>query len=147
MVDSVNNSASLDVSGVKNLKLKCNSCDKNYASEGGLKRHTLSKHQMVRFHCEQCYLSFSRADYLRGHIRALHEGEFIKCNQCDYKTTTKTNLKAHLRSKHGAEKLPCDMCDFQSASTCGIIGQKNESTRTRNTTAINVITQILIDHS
>ena len=65
-------------------------------------------------------------------------------NQCDHKTANKTGLKERLRSKHGAEKLRCDMYDFQSVSACGIAGHNKESTRTRNTTAITVITQIVM---
>ena len=76
-------SASFDVSGVKNLKFKCESCDNNYTSEGNLKTHTLTKHQMMRFQSRQCDLNFSCADSLRGHITAVHQGQLFMRNQCD----------------------------------------------------------------
>ena len=98
-----------------NERFKCDLCDKDFQTKGGLKLHLDTVHSEMTFQCHLCPKIFRSASGLKTHIKEVHEGmrrssEKIMCTECG-KVVTRQTLFVHMRSQHGKERLRCDQCD------------------------------------
>ena len=77
---------------------KCNQCDYDSLSAGGLRKH-LKMHSGDKSNkCNQCEFASSDSSNLRTHLKT-HNGEKTnKCNQCDYASSRADHLRTHLRT-------------------------------------------------
>ena len=94
------------------VDLKCDICDKAYKSALGLKCHTRSLHQGVKYHCDLCGKIFSQSGKLKTHKKVVHEASLaFKCDKCDKRYENFTGLKQHKESIHQGIRYECDICD------------------------------------
>ena len=80
------------------LQLKCEHCDKSFATNYQLNHHTNITHKGLRFQCELCPKNFSDSRSLKHHIKAIHENSGFKCIECDKQYLSKSGLKAHFEA-------------------------------------------------
>ena len=83
--------------------IQCQDCGKVFDSIPGLRIHTKSKHEGIKYAyyaCNQCDWKFTQQGNLTIHIKSKHEGVKYACNQCDYQATDKSNLTTHIKSIH-----------------------------------------------
>ena len=96
---------------------KCRLCPKEFASQGGLRRHVESLHGAHdAYKCEQCDFKTAIFKSLENHKQSVHEGVRYNCDQCDFKATTKGNVNVHIRTKHEGKRFKCDQCDHSVTS-------------------------------
>ena len=106
---------------------KCDQCEYEAISEGGLKKHNLFTHinpnTKKTYSCNQCsYTTETNKCNLWRHRQSVH-GERVKkkkeiqsypCEECDYVAKRKEYLVRHKNSIHEQKRYPCDICDFSS---------------------------------
>jgi len=95
---------------VRNNGFPCSSCEKEYSTSDGLRRHQLTHTTSDEkpFQCKQCENKYSRQDTLSLHVKRLHGDETPKadskerfpCEQCDKKLSRKDVLIKHVRNMH-----------------------------------------------
>ena len=84
-------------------RYKCSTCQKSYASDSLLKRHTQSAHQDRTFiKCQECGKQLANKSGLKVHMK-LHKGELVSCSYCPWKSHIKSKLYKHMRLQHMEE--------------------------------------------
>ena len=84
-------------------RYKCSTCQKSYASDSLLKRHTQSAHQDRTFiKCQECGKQLANESGLKVHMK-LHKGELVSCSYCPWKSHIKSKLYKHMRLQHMEE--------------------------------------------
>ena len=94
-------------------KFQCQDCEKRFSDPSGLRQHTKSKHEGVRYACNQCDFQATTGGHLTYHIQSVHEGIKYACNQCDSQFTQQGNLTTHIQSIHEGVKYACYQCGKQ----------------------------------
>lgn len=100
------------------LTLKCNFCEKIFASHAHLSRHT-SVHTAIRsFKCNKCNKAFKDASVLTRHYRIHSNDRPYCCEVCKKSFVQNKDLQHHLRSHKGDRPFQCKTCNkcFSSAS-------------------------------
>ena len=100
------------------LTLKCNFCDKLFASHAHLSRHT-NVHTGIRpFKCDKCNKAFKDASVLIRHHRIHSNERPYCCEVCKKSFVQSKDLQHHLRSHRGEQPFQCETCNkcFSSAS-------------------------------
>ena len=84
-------------------RYKCSICQKTFASDYLLTRHTKSAHEDRTFiQCQECGKQIATEFGLRVHMR-LHNGELISCSYCPWKSHIRSKLYKHMRLQHKEE--------------------------------------------
>ncbi|XP_043273988.1 zinc finger protein 37-like isoform X4 [Venturia canescens] len=100
------------VHGVHNrapMELKCEKCDKTFATKYCLQNHVGIHSQ--KFLCSQCGKEFATNYSLRMHNR-MHTGERPhKCNMCSKSFARSNALAVHKLTHTGQRPYVCDICD------------------------------------
>ena len=78
IVKSTRNRASKPKSQTQSIEVKqdtfvCSTCNAEYASRYGLKRHEEAKHVGVKYRCSLCTSIFTRHDYAKTHLAKEHQ--------------------------------------------------------------------------
>ena len=91
----------------------CKPCQKSFKSKQGLRNHTQSIHQGIKYACDECDYKATKQNHLNVHIQAKHkhEGTKFACNQCDYRTAHKPTLRNHILKIHEGIRYACNQCD------------------------------------
>ena len=93
------------------LRYKCDSCEKEYVTKGGLKTHILTHTGEKPHKCEYCDKAFVRKNVLIQHIRT-HTGERpYQCTFCDKKYKQNNLFIIHMRKHTGETPYKCHLCD------------------------------------
>lgn len=92
-------------------KFKCDECQKEFASLGNLKRHTLTVHNGEKpYKCEKCNSKFGQMHHLHRHMR-YHTGDKpFKCSQCNKGFAQQSDLGRHILVHTGEKPFTCDIC-------------------------------------
>jgi len=98
---------------MKKHDLKCDLCEYESTSVGGLEKHRQVKHDKVTYSCDQCDFHVKYKSSLRRHIQAIHEGKAFLCSFCDHKSTAASHLRTHVESQHEGIRYGCDTCGKQ----------------------------------
>ncbi|GFV84473.1 hypothetical protein TNCV_5007351 [Trichonephila clavipes] len=86
--------------------LTCNICQKYFATNANLKRHTLQVHDKNDlFQSRDCRKKFVRQSDLKRHSDSVHSTEKIVCKFCATPFTRKDNLLHHLNNRNCERKL------------------------------------------
>ncbi|XP_043274002.1 zinc finger protein 260-like isoform X16 [Venturia canescens] len=100
------------IHGVQNRapkELKCDMCEKTFASEYCLQNH-VSLHSQ-KFLCSQCGKEFASNHSLKMHSR-MHTGERpYSCNVCPKSFSRSNALAVHKLTHIGVRPYVCDLCD------------------------------------
>ena len=88
--------------GVKELKFKCDFCEKSFIRKDYLERHIIAVHDESRGHiCNNCGKVLTSKRNLEDHIKSVHEGQKdFQCHFCDKAFTLETGLKQHIIRAH-----------------------------------------------
>ena len=93
-------------------KFSCQSCQQKYTTKDGLKKHILRIHQAKTIPCDECKKMFRTRELLNKHKQSVHVLKYFKCCQCNTRFKNKGDMKKHVRSIHEKEKFSCNVCDF-----------------------------------
>ena len=124
------------MSGKIKLPIKCNLCDKEYASTSSLNRHIKEKHSdQKRFVCIQCKKEFSETAALDSHVMSRHIHKVTKnlglyaCIECNKNFSTQLDLARHMKM-HISEKKSNEQCIkvMQSSSKHMPLGSTDSKT-------------------
>ena len=118
-------------------ELKCNECNKFYASKAKLHKHWYSCHKpkvtipvtlIILIKCDMCEETFDDEKLAKVHCKKEHKGESkmkFQCDRCDSLLSTRTNLEGHIQAhlkqksdvvqRHSHNKIEdksamCDLC-------------------------------------
>ncbi|XP_060558917.1 gastrula zinc finger protein xFG20-1-like [Ruditapes philippinarum] len=99
----------------ENTKL-CTDCGKRFETGGGLRKHTLSKHDgnnNLKHVCSVCKKTFLEKHQLQSHM-IQHGSEKFKCimPNCDKQYSSKTALKRHVVHFHEKKSYSCSTCNI-----------------------------------
>ena len=83
-------------------------CDKEFATECALKRHS-ETHSEKTYSCTECNRCFSAENYLKKHMN-IHSGNHM-CSECGKSFKHKRNLTIHERIHTGEKPFECSVCD------------------------------------
>ena len=81
----------------KEIRYKCDKCNKSFSRNSHLKTHIKNVHENVQYNCDKCDKNFSTNHYLSEHIQIVHENVQHKCEKS---YPTNMQLKRHSQSKH-----------------------------------------------
>ena len=129
-------------------ELKCNECNKFYASLAKLNKHIYSCHKpkpvkipvtlTILIRCDMCDQTFDDEKESRIHCKKVHNGESkmkFQCDKCDKTLATRKNLEEHVQSHLRSEaaeivtKEPtkvenktyiCELCGFETKTKPGL---------------------------
>ena len=121
--DSTSSCTSLDElpSTSKSLDFECGICEKKFASNRGLKRHT-KRHGSSFFNCHVCSKQFYAKEYLNAHLLT-HSGRNL-CNKCGKSFFSQSSLRRHDTSQHERiYKYKCQVCD--TTFSCKLVLQSH----------------------
>ena len=89
--------------------LKCNECDKTFASKSGFDKHIQHHTGQYSYNCNVCQKGFNNKYNFDAHVMA-HEGRGYACDFCGKVFKTKHGMRYH-RSEHtGQYKFHCEKC-------------------------------------
>ena len=108
------------VKTMKHFKCTFNGCERAFASQGGLNRHT-PQHDPNRPHgCTECGLRFNTNQILEQHVLT-HTGEKPhKCTECGDAFAQSGNLESHMRTHSGEKPFKCTECDYAAAKSSSL---------------------------
>lgn len=101
---------------------RCKSCNKEYGSRNNLLRHIQRSHgkQKVRnIPCEQCAKMFYTKWQLKVHMN-FHINKKHECSHCDYSTVYPQALKTHLKIHSKQYSCMCDLCGKGFMNKCAL---------------------------
>ena len=77
---------------------KCEICDKEFKSNGGLKKHFNIVHKLMKEHqCNICQSIFKLQCKLNSHVKIAHENKRNhKCNSCEKSFSQARILRNHI---------------------------------------------------
>jgi len=82
-------------------------CDKEFATECALKRHS-ETHSDKMYSCAECKKWFSNEKYLNMHMN-IHSNRF-KCSECGKSFSSRNALTRHRRIHSGEKPFECSVC-------------------------------------
>ena len=84
---------------MKEKRVKCETCNKEFARPEALRKHVRVAHEGLRFDCEQCDLKFKSNEGRKKHFIQFHETKKIelKCEHCEKTFSKKQGLSLHLK--------------------------------------------------
>ncbi|XP_021205185.2 uncharacterized protein LOC101741752 isoform X4 [Bombyx mori] len=96
----------------KNRTFKCQLCGNEYKSRGGLKHHTSSTHDVIKYYCPQCGKEFNSKYTLRNHAKHLHQDteKRFTCHDCGDRFMLKSYLRTHIEMQHLHIEHGCREC-------------------------------------
>ena len=108
------------VQHVASINLKCEYCEKEFASEQAMKSHINTEH--LKFACDKCPERFLSEEELTAHKKTHRSAptpaprprpQPYKCDKCDAVFATAEELKAHRRS---ANQYRCAICTAETGA-------------------------------
>ena len=84
-------------SHTKELPYQCQLCDKRFAENSTLRKHTAT-HGKRNFQCSVCSKAFVRKDYLAKH-ELIHRQTY-KCSQCRFVCHDRSEIETHVSHEH-----------------------------------------------
>ena len=99
---------------IKNVELKCETCDQQFNQISDLKKHAKT-HNLRRgpFECKTCERSFNEEWKLEAHIKTY---KLYSCEECDKQFKNQDTKEKHVDIAHGNSKLYC--CFFNNGVEC-----------------------------
>ncbi|XP_014225922.1 zinc finger protein 585A-like [Trichogramma pretiosum] len=95
----------------KRNNYSCNSCEKTFTTNEGLKAHVNSKHKGVTYVCFVCGKGITSHYHLEAHKQSVNVGKRTRaCDSCDKKFATRTYPMRHVRSVHNGVEHACNVC-------------------------------------
>lgn len=79
--------------------LKCNRCDKAFATKIKLEEHQNIHKNLKHFECDICCKNFNRRSTLYKH-KKIHTDKNFSCTHCNKNYSRKDNLQQHIRKSH-----------------------------------------------
>ena len=95
-------------------ELKCQTCEKKFASKKNLRQHVRHVHEKKKMHeCDICNKKFALKTNLRQHVQHVHENQTLhECGICEKKFASKKNLHRHVRRIHEKQTIhECGICE------------------------------------
>ena len=97
----------------KKKRVKCDQCDKSFATRGALhlhkqnsESHVLNVHEKIKYPCQLCWKLFHSESDLASHVSKPHPH---LCNMCSKAFFTPSSLDYHVRKDH-LQSYPCNLC-------------------------------------
>ncbi|XP_021358218.1 zinc finger protein Xfin-like [Mizuhopecten yessoensis] len=95
----------------RNLKYKCELCDKTFPFASGLRIHMMAHSGKLPYSCKTCGKRFPYLESLKSHMR-VHTGERpFTCTVCGKSFAYRHNHDDHYRTHTGDKPYKCDRCD------------------------------------
>lgn len=91
----------------------CDSCDKQFKSKAGLRRHTIIKHTVgYRYSCDQCNSKFKHKEYYSIHMKT-HTTAPCICDICGKVCPNSVAFNQHKHKKHTMKirRFKCETCN------------------------------------
>ena len=111
----------------QNKSLKCEECDKTFATSSQLKNHSLVHLPEIDLQCDYCEFKTKRIHSLKQHVQRFHEkrGPTVECDidGCGKICLDRIAYQAHKRRYHKEKTLSCDW------PGCEMIFKHNDSLR------------------
>ena len=95
----------------KEMKFKCDLCDKSYFSKSELKQHGAVHCKDKTFTCEECGKNFAAKHHLVRHSKTHFGLKPFECDICHKQLADKTGFIAHVRNHRGERPFSCTYCD------------------------------------
>ena len=95
---------------------KCKLCDFTTTWSDNVKRHTESKHLLLKHHCDKCSYVGNNLRSLKHHMKK-HKGLVFSCENCPFISSTREKLYRHGRScavsSDQQQVFKCEDCSFE----------------------------------
>lgn len=106
---------------LRNIKLRCEMCNKEFCKRYELRAHRTRKHgkksKQLRVPCQHCEKTFLPS-YIKTHLQ-VHLGDLKKCPHCSYASPFNRTLKFHISKKHTMQfTYTCDFCQCGFMEKC-----------------------------
>ena len=100
-------------------EVKCNICDKVYASQDGLNTHKIFSHkQEMKHFCDLCNKSFIQKAIYIAHLEKHESIRSVKCMQCEKSFPKRSEMLRHDREVHKILRpVQCEICNMQCKSS------------------------------
>lgn len=95
----------------KEMKFKCELCDKSYFSKSELKQHGAVHCKDKNFTCGECGKNFAAKHHLVRHSKTHFGLKPFECDICHKQLADKTGFIAHVRNHRGERPFACTFCD------------------------------------
>ena len=95
----------------KEMKFKCDVCEKSYFSKSELKQHSAVHCKDKNFTCEECGKNFAAKHHLVRHSKTHFGLKPFECEICHKQLADKTGFIAHVRNHRGERPFACTFCD------------------------------------
>ena len=121
------------VAPIKNIKLKCDICEKTFSSSSYLHHHITYVHSDVKtFGCKDCMKSFKAPEHLKLHVKRLHnKNKQYFCNLCSANFGLQYDLKVHIKTHFKDQKFMCEFCDKTLANQSCLVEHRRTHTHER----------------
>ena len=91
----------------------CDQCGQRFATLKGLRRHTLTVHEKVKFPCPSCSMTFGTQEQRREHQIVVHSTDArFQCKHCNYRSALPWRLRDHEQT-HEERKFQCQYCPLK----------------------------------
>lgn len=134
----------------KNLKHKCDKCNKGFFIVTDLKEHIRTDHDNIhkRFYCPYCDQRFSTVAGFKSHTIRQHTKKYpVSCYSCNAGFATKRELQRHLDYIHKGIAYYCEICKMQFKEKLALIYHKKVHLPTRDNISCKICGKILSRHN
>ena len=110
------------------ISVKCDQCEKVFASKKGLEEHKRIIHEGLRYECTVCDYTCAQKSSLLRHTKIVHEGILHQCERCGQVHTTEKGLQEHIMAIHeNIREYQCDECGKYQVSRERLLVHKSNA--------------------